>query len=442
MTGNHNTQMCVVYCRVSSDKQAAPEKTSLDDQEQRGLTKARELGLQVLYVARHAESAWLLDKRSQFQGILADARASTFGVLIVDRMNRFSRSEDITEAFLVLKQLEDTGVQVEFCDRQYSRDVMGRMMQVFELGMSARDQEERRKASYGGLVGRAKKGHHPIPSRRALYGYVWKPTQEGGTKKTELLKDPGAAQAVVDRIWRYFLHYTPTTSHPRPTLRGIKTLLNQEHVPPPTAYQGIHYKNSKLRGIWTTATIHKMLHNGVYWGEPRPALSDSKFRGKQLPVPIPAYGPTYVTPAEAARVHAILAQNGRHGGRPPKRDRGTLLHGGLVYCAYCKGRLDCTIAALSKPIMVACVATASPSSPLPSTGRSSSRSRSTYNAGSFSRDSSPRGRPTRPQRTGRSVSPKPPTTTRTLKSRASSRLPRVMHRIRPRGLRSNCSLTS
>src|SRR5258708_39586641 len=83
-----------------------------------------------------------------------------------------------------------------------------------------------------------------------------------------------------------------------------------------------------------------MLHNGVYWGEPRPALSDSKFRDKQLPVPIPAYGPTYVTPAEAARVHAILAQNGRHGGRPPKRDRGTLLHGGLVYCAYCKGRLD------------------------------------------------------------------------------------------------------
>src|SRR5258706_725007 len=121
MTGNHNAQTCVVYCRVSSDRQAAPEKTSLDDQEQRGLAKARELGLQVLYVARHAESAWVLDKRSRFQDILADAQAGKFSTLIVDRMNRFSRSEDLSDPVLVMRTLKEAGVQVVFSDKDYAQ---------------------------------------------------------------------------------------------------------------------------------------------------------------------------------------------------------------------------------------------------------------------------------------------------------------------------------
>jgi DNA invertase Pin-like site-specific DNA recombinase len=332
--------VCVVYCRVSSDRQAQEGKTSLDDQERRGCEMAARLKLSILYVARHAESAWVLDKRSQFQDILADARAGKFGVLIVDRMNRFSRSEDLSEPMLVLHQLRDLGIRVEFCDRQYTQDVVGQMMMLFELGMSARDQEQRRKASRAGKVGRVIKNHHPIPTRRPLYGYVWKPTRDGEMKKTELLKDPGSAQDIADRIWHYFLHYTPTHERPRPTVRAIKMILNAEHVPPPCVYHGVRDKKGKRRNIWTSATIQKMLHNGVYWGQPRSALSDSKYRAEQPPVPIPAYGPAYVTPAEAARVHAILALNAAHSGRPPKHDKGTLLHAGLVYCGYCGGRMD------------------------------------------------------------------------------------------------------
>jgi hypothetical protein len=63
-----NNDLAVVYCRVSSDRQAEEDKTSLDDQERRGKAKAVELGLTVLYVARHPESAWVLDDRSLFQG--------------------------------------------------------------------------------------------------------------------------------------------------------------------------------------------------------------------------------------------------------------------------------------------------------------------------------------------------------------------------------------
>jgi DNA invertase Pin-like site-specific DNA recombinase len=90
-------ETCVVYCRVSSDRQAAEEKGSLDAQERAGLAKAQAEGLRVLYVVKDAESASVLDKRSQFQVVLNDAKAGKFGVLVVDRMNRCTRSEDLGE---------------------------------------------------------------------------------------------------------------------------------------------------------------------------------------------------------------------------------------------------------------------------------------------------------------------------------------------------------
>lgn len=89
-----------------------------------------------------------------------------------------------------------------------------------------------------------------------------------------------------------------------------------------------------------------MLRNGVYCGKPLPVFRKSKpdKEGVVLePVQISAHAPTYVTPTEAARVHAILKQNAAHSGRPRGRDYGTLLHGGLAYCAYCGHRLDLVI---------------------------------------------------------------------------------------------------
>jgi Recombinase zinc beta ribbon domain len=213
--------------------------------------------------------------------------------------------------------------------------VVGQMMMLFELGMSAREQQERRKASRNGKIGRARLGH-PLPTRRPPYGYVWADPD----RKTRLIKDPGEASAVVERIWHYFLHFTLTTERPRPTVRNLKTLLNEDNIPPPTVYHGVQDKKGNRHTFWNAASLQRILHNGVYWGEPGPALSQSKFTAEQPPIPISAYGPTYVTPAEAARVHDILAQNAAHVGRPRGRDYGTLLHAGLAYCAYCGHRMD------------------------------------------------------------------------------------------------------
>lgn len=339
-----NSGIAVIYCRVSSEGQAKENKTSLDDQEQRGRATAAQLGVRILYVARHAESAWVLDKRSQFQGILADARVGKFGVLIVDRMNRFSRSEDLSDPILVLRTLQDSGVQVKFSDKQYTDDISGQLTRLIDLYLAGKDQQDRRKATYDGKVGRVTKGKHPLPGRRASYGFIWVPTKEGETKKTELMRDPGSAQAIVRKIWDYFLHYQPTPRHPRPSIHGLQRLLSNEGVPPPRVYQGIRNDKGAMRPTgWCRHTLTVILKDPRYWGEPVEAFRFSKHSDTRPTVAIPSYvraGEAYVTLQEAKRVHAMLGWNGQHSGRPTKRNWGTLLHAGLAVCGYCRKRLD------------------------------------------------------------------------------------------------------
>src|SRR5258708_8765631 len=104
----------------------------------------------------------------------------------------------------------------------------GKLTKIIDLYLAEKNKQDRRKATYDGKVGGVTKGKHPLPGRRAPYGFTWVPTKEGETKKTELMRDPGSAQAVVRKIWDYFLHYQPTSSQPRPSIHGLQRLLRNE----------------------------------------------------------------------------------------------------------------------------------------------------------------------------------------------------------------------
>ena len=145
-----SSNVCVIYCRVSSDRQAAEDKGSLDDQEKRCREKAAELGLRVLRIQRDAESAWLLEKRSQFQTVLQDARAGKFSVLVVDRMNRLTRSEDLGDYMAVRVALRQAGVEVVFAQRDYGEGPASHLMQMLDAYVSAGEQANRRAQSMSG----------------------------------------------------------------------------------------------------------------------------------------------------------------------------------------------------------------------------------------------------------------------------------------------------
>jgi len=316
-------QVCVVYCRVSSQKQAAEDKGSLDAQEANGLAKAAELGLRVLYVVKDPESAWILDKRTKFWRVSDDGRAGKFSVMVIDRMDRLTRSENIGEFMQVMTELRLAGVKPVFVDKDYGSSPFGEVMQVIDAYGSSLAQAARRAQSLQGKRTRVLRDHHPNPGPRARYGYRW-----GDATKTRLEKSGDEAQATVERIWREFL------GGDRTTLRGVRERLIADGVRPPRVYQGINDPRSRNR--WSIETIRQILHDPVYWGGPVTTFNESKHND---PVEIPVYAPAYVTPTEAARVHARFGANFRSAARNRKRDWGTLLNGGIGYCG-CGWRLE------------------------------------------------------------------------------------------------------
>jgi site-specific DNA recombinase len=318
--------VCVVYCRVSSEKQATEDKGSLDAQERTGLAKATELGLRVLYVVKDAESAWVLDKRSKFQAVLNDAKAGKFSTMIVDRMNRFTRAEDLGEYMQVMTELRGAGVRLVFSQRDYDNTPTGQFQQMVDAYVSAQEQANRRAQSLTGKRTRAHTHHQPIPGARAPYGYTW--TDD---RKTQLAKSGDEAQGTVERIWSYFLHGE------HPTLRKLAHTLTAEGVRPPRAYQGMANAGNR----WTTETIRLLLHNPVYCGGNEDGnvttFTDSKYN---QPVTIPAYAPPYVARADALRIRARLSANQQYAARNRKHDWGVLLQSGMARCGECGWALE------------------------------------------------------------------------------------------------------
>lgn len=324
--------VCVVYCRVSSEKQAREDKGSLDDQERNGLAKAHALGLHVLYTVKDPESAWVLDKRTKFQKVLDDARAGKFEVLVVDRMNRFTRSEDLGEYMEVMTALKLAGVRPVFADKEYEDSPTGQLLMTMDAYVSAMEQGNRRKQSLVGKRKRVNELQRPIPGSWALYGYKWVDDKT----KVALEKDPGESQRVVDDIWRYFLHGE------RPTLYSMANILNSNGVKTPREYAGItRAKNAVASGPrWSAETVRYILQNPVYWGGDDgqvPAFTWSKHNERKT---VPAYAPPYVTPEQAARVHARLTSNWKFASRRRKKEWDLLLYGGLARCAECGWALE------------------------------------------------------------------------------------------------------
>ena len=327
-----NEQVCILYCRVSSDKQAREAKGSLDDQEKRCRTKAAELGLTVLRVQRDSESAWILEKRSQFQTVLRDARAGKFAYLVVDRMNRLTRSEDLGDYMAVRVALRQAGVEVVFAEKDYGSGAASQLMQYLDAYVSAGEQANRRKQSMSGKRTRVLTHKRPLPGSWSPYGYRW---LDAAKTRADFDVDadgnPSESARVIRRIWHYFLY------DEAPTLAGLAKTFNRESVRTPRQYAGVKApSNSVASGPrWTAYAIRDILHNELYWGGVDGMVRAFRWAKNNEVTWIPAYAPGFVTPAEAARVHARLTTNQKYAKRNRKKEWHTLLHGGLARCGQC-----------------------------------------------------------------------------------------------------------
>jgi site-specific DNA recombinase len=80
----------VLYIRVSTDDQAADEKTSLEDQERRLRAEAERRGWRVVETYRDAYTG-TKDERPEFDRMQADARRGQFDVVMCTKVNRLVR---------------------------------------------------------------------------------------------------------------------------------------------------------------------------------------------------------------------------------------------------------------------------------------------------------------------------------------------------------------
>ena len=325
------TEVAVVYCRVSSDRQAAEDRDSLNQQERDGLETARTHALPVLYTVKSAESAWVLEKRSRFQAVLDDAKAARFQVLIVDRMNRLTRSEDLGEYFQVRTELREAGVRVLFSSREYEQSGTGQLLQAVDAYVSGQEQENRRKQAMVGKRARVQRHGHPIPSGWPRYGYIWDDAQ-----KTRLAFDPGDSQIIMRRIWDHFLYADS------PTLAGLAKRLNREGITTPRAYRGVKTPAKQVAGgpRWTAETIRSFVRDPLYsGGDEHGQVLAFQYAEHNAPTPIPAYAPAYVTREEQERVLARFGHNRKFAKRHRTNTAPTLLHAGLAKCGHCGWRL-------------------------------------------------------------------------------------------------------
>ncbi len=160
---------CGIYVRVSTEKQATDDKTSLQDQEDRCRAWLEKLGgYEVVVVEKDAGVSGAKLRRPAFDRLIDMARNRQIDVVCIAKVDRLARDTKI-DAMLQMT-LNQFGVSVIFVDRD-TESTAGRMMLGFE-GMVA----EMEKAN---IIDRLSSGKHnaitmkkqAIGSGYVAYGY-------------------------------------------------------------------------------------------------------------------------------------------------------------------------------------------------------------------------------------------------------------------------------
>ncbi len=323
-----------IYCRVSSERQGAEDRTSLQTQEAACRDYALRNGLIVedAHVYIECYSGNDVHGRPALQELLAAAQKRVFSVVLVYSVDRFSRNP--ADFHVLLNWLDPYAVRVHFVSRDYSDSPEGQLWQSMETIFAHYENQQRVERSMRGKRARVAKGHL-LPGNRPLYGYRY-----ADERKTRLEIDP-VTGPVVQRI---FSEYASGSS-----LHSLAVRLSEEGVPTPSVYAKLEH----ARPYWEPNSIRMMLYHSGYWGEWRAfrmhltawspeergqhrhaihAIPTDETEQIQLPSEV---APRLIEPELAALVQQRLAAGRSHSQRNTHPQDETMLHHGLVKCGYC-----------------------------------------------------------------------------------------------------------
>ncbi|MGZ3663932.1 MAG: recombinase family protein [Ktedonobacterales bacterium] len=320
--------IAAIYCRVSSVAQDAADKSSLQTQEAGCRAWAAANGWEVddALVFRDTHSGEELWERPALTQLRDAAKQRGFALLICHSIDRLSRSP--VHLGIVLEECSRLGIAVEFTTEALDDTPEAGLVRYIRGYAAMVENEKRRERCMRAVRAKAERGR-PIASGRPPHGYLW-----ADAAKSRLEADAGTAWV----LQRLFRDYATGAS-----LRGLATVLTQEHIPTPT---------TRGRGVWEPTTIRQLLTRSIYWGVPTalrtqavPVRPDqrSRYARKSRAVPRPpaeqivlpaSIAPALVSPTLAASCQRRLRQNRQLASSIPKHPESALLRG-LASCGAC-----------------------------------------------------------------------------------------------------------
>lgn len=317
-----------LYCRLSREDEgleACAESESIQNQRSMLLAWAERLGYAVQGIYCDEDYSGADRDRPAFNRMLAAARAGQIDVILAKSQSRFTRDMELVEKylhglfplwgvrFLALVDHVDTGDAAG----KKSRQIYGLMNEWYLEDLSANVRAV--------LTHKRRQGCSIASS--PLYGYRKDPARKG-----HLLPDQTTAP-VVERVFALALSGLGCAA--------IARRLNAEGIPAPAAAKALAAGKAPGPGLWSKATVHRLLTNRTYTGDlVQGRVERISWRGKQtrrLPesrwIVAPASQPALVSRAVFDRVQALLAARARSGKQGAPHPLA-----GLVVCGLC-GRL-------------------------------------------------------------------------------------------------------
>lgn len=314
-----------LYCRLSREDEGlegTAESESIQNQRSMLLAWADRLGYAVQGVYCDEDYSGADRDRPAFNRMIAAARAGQIDVILAKSQSRFTRDMELVEKylhglfplwgvrFLALVDHVDTADPAG----KKSRQIYGLMNEWYLEDLSA---------NVRAVLTHKRRQGCSIASG-APYGYQKDPAQKG-----HLVPDEAAAP-VVERIFALALSGLGCAA--------IARCLNAEGIPSPAAAKALTQGKAPGPGLWTKATVHRMLTNRTYAGDlvqgrvERISWRGSKTRRlpKERWIVAPASQPPLVSRAVFDRVQALLsarARSGKQGAPHPLA--------GLVVCGLC-----------------------------------------------------------------------------------------------------------
>lgn len=330
-------QGAVIVTRVSTGDQAK-HGTSLETQLELCRAKAARLNLPIIAEYEDAaRSGALLKYREGMMSAISDIESGRADTLITTDLDRYSR--DVEHQWSIKKAVEAAGGRLVFCDMEFDDSPEGDLNFTIQGGFKQYERQSIRRRTMRGRRKRAEQGLQTVRGTPP-YGYhipTNKDVLQGKYAYEQIgkyLVDEDKAE-VARRIW--MAYYTKTHSLP-----ALARELNQEGILSPGG------------ALWQASTLHNILSNPVYKGQPvsgkHEAYSDESRIGKPHPIngiPITKpYGmrlaprerwiilsaPPLVTEEIWDAVQLRLNENRARQGGNPRRMR---MLSGRVYCPHC-----------------------------------------------------------------------------------------------------------